>query len=269
MTECVIIRLQGGLGNQLFQYAAGLAIAKETGGQLWLNPAELNKHSNEDYRKRYYTRGKAIGIDGTPNNSSFLIGQKDAFEKWNPSSYKEYNIVTLLGYYQYLPAIKSEVALICKDLHDHLSETRYRLAEKYDIQDTKQFCFIHIRRGDYLKNPYSHHIQDEVYYTKGINYINRQLNKCIQWLVLSDDVEWCKNQEWLQSDIFRIVNEPNELDGLMLMSLCEGGAIIANSTYSWWGAILGSARQNAPVVYPVKWFKNDTPDLFLKDWKGF
>ena len=269
MTDSVIIRLQGGLGNQLFQYAAGLSIAKETGGELWLNTAELNKHTNQDYIKRYYTRSKAIGIDGKPNKTSSVIRQKNAFEKWNPSSYKDKDVITLLGYYQYLPAIKSEVEVICKDIIEHLSDTRSRLREKYSIQDAKQFCFLHIRRGDYLNHPNIHHLQDEIYYKNGINYINGQLKKNIQWIVLSDDIKWCKNQEWLQSDIFTIVNEPNELDGLMLMSLCEGGAIIANSTYSWWGANLGCVQVNAPVVYPLKWIRNDKPDLFLDNWKGF
>lgn len=268
MSDSIIMVIQGGLGNQLFQYAAGLAIANLNKGELWLNPAELNKHSNKDYRKQLYIRAKASGIDGTPKNSQVIL-QHNAFSKWNPSEYNDKQVITLKGYYQYLPAIKLEVELICKDIHESLSEKRKIMSEKYSIDDTSKHGFIHIRRGDYVKVSHIHWLQDESYYTKSIDYIQNKLNYRIQWFILSDDIQWCKTQPWLNSQNYIFVDEPDELDGLMLMSLCEGGAIIANSTYSWWGAMLGCGRVNAPLVYPLKWFKNEMPDLFLPHWKGF
>jgi hypothetical protein len=63
-----------------------------------------------------------------------------------------------------------------------------------------------------------------------------------------------------------IVDEPDELDGLALMSLCHGGAIIANSTFSWWGAMLGAYPAKATVVYPSKWLQGNKPDLFPPQW---
>jgi hypothetical protein len=66
MSESIIIVLQGGLGNQLFQYAAGLTLASRLGGELWLTPTQENKHSGKDYRGTLYRRGKAIGPDGKP-----------------------------------------------------------------------------------------------------------------------------------------------------------------------------------------------------------
>jgi len=267
MANSVTIIIQGGLGNQLFQYAAGLAIVNANNGDMWLNPAELNKHSNKDYRKQLYIRAKASGIDGSPKISP-TIWQSNAFAKWNPSDYKDKEILTLRGYYQYLPAIKSEVPLICKDILEILSDRRKILSEKYSIHDLSQYGFIHIRRGDYVNLSNIHWLQGESYYTRGIDYLQKELNCNIKWLVLSDDTQWCKSQPWLNSDKITIVDEPDELDGLVIMSLCEGCAIIANSSYSWWGAMLGCGNKNAPLVYPLKWFKDEKPDLFLPHWKG-
>lgn len=267
MSKSVIIILQGGIGNQLFQYAAGLSIVNANNGELWLNPAELNKHSNRDYRKQLYIRAKLSEIDGTSTINSITM-HSDAFAKWNPYDYKDKELITLKGYYQYLPAIKSEVSIICKDILEILADKRKTLSEKYSIKNTSMCGFLHIRRGDYIQYSNIHWLQDELYYAEAIKYIQNALKNPIQWFVLSDDIQWCKTQPWLNSQNYTFVDEPDELDGLMLMSLCEGGAIIANSTYSWWGAMLGSARNNAPVVYPIKWYKDEKPDLFLPDWKG-
>jgi len=259
--------MQGGIGNQLFQYAAGLSIVNANNGELWLNPAELNKHSNMDYRKQLYIRAKSSGIDGNPKITA-ITEQSNGFNKWNPSDYKDKELIRLKGYYQYLPAIQSEVSMICKDILEILADKRKTLSEKYLIKDTLMCGFIHIRRGDYLQYSNIHWLQDETYYKAGINYIQKELNHTIQWFVLSDDIQWCKSQPWLNSHNYTFVDEQNELDGLMIMSLCEGAAIIANSTYSWWGAMLGCARKNTPVVYPLKWYKDVKPDLFLQEWKA-
>jgi hypothetical protein len=267
MSESVTIILQGGLGNQLFQYAAGLAIANINKGELWLNPAELNKHSNKDYRTHLYIRAKSTGINGTPKITT-IIEQSNAFSKWNPSDYNTKEIVTLKGYYQYLPAIKPEVSMICNDILEILSDKRKALSEKYLIKDTSMCGFIHIRRGDYLHYSRLYCLQGEFYYTNGIDYIQGELKHIIQWFIVSDDIKWCKAQPWLNSHNYTFVDEPDELDGLMVMSLCEGAAIIANSTYSWWGAMLSSRNKNVPIVYPLKWFKDEKPDLFLPGWKG-
>lgn len=266
MTDLVRIILQGGLGNQLFQYAAGLSIIKKTGGKLWLGEAQYNKHSGRDYRKQLYKRGCAIGLDGNPEVLERPHIQSDAFERWNQTKYMNMKHLSLQGYFQYLPAIQDEVAIISNDLLESLSDIRNNLSKKYSIEDTKNTAFLHIRRNDYLNHPTLHWTQGKDYYTRGIDIVNN--GKPLRWLVLSDDTTWCKQQDWLNRDGLEIVNEPDELHGLMLMSLCRAGAVIANSSYSWWGAMLGSAKVNSPVVYPLKWFKDDKPDLFLQGWVG-
>lgn len=266
MSESIIIVLQGGLGNQLFQYVAGIALASHLGGELWLTPVQENAHSDKDYRETLYFRGKKMDSTNGPSIAPIFSQQGSAYDAWNPDQYAGYPCIALKGFFQYLPAIESQVSLIRSDLFERLSHIRNALKQKYEL-NPKQTCFIHVRRGDYLKKPAgSHWIQGESYYLLALCAMMRQLSGPRRWIVVSDDIAWCKAQPWLNISPFEIVDEPEELAGLMLMSMCEGGAIIGNSSFSWWGAMLGCASQGAPVVYPSKWYKDDRPQLFPSNW---
>lgn len=244
------VQLMGGLGNQLFQYAAGLAIQTQTGGKLYLYPTLLNKHSGVDYRTILYT-------GGIPQNtilpSSYTYSQRDGFESWSPASPSLIlnKSMTLKGYFQYLPAI----AEVIPTLRESVLQVIPSFPEYAD------YSFLHIRRGDYLKYPTLHWAQGESYYTPAMKIIGST-----QWIVVSDDIPWCRQQAWLQSDTeksFTFIEEPNEVRALGMMASCKRGAIIANSTFSWWGAVLSGSEK---VVYPSKWFGSDTPVLFPLTW---
>ena len=266
MSECIIIVLQGGLGNQLFQYAAGLAITSHLGGELWLTPARENTHSEVDYRHNMI-RAKAIGIDGNPAGNATFNQQSGAYDKWSPSDFAGYPSIALKGYYQYLPAIESQISLIRADFFQCLSQIRNTLRQKYHLQNPRQTCFIHVRRGDYLNQKSDQLcVQDMKYYLPALHAIKQRTSGPRRWMVVSDDIAWCRMQPLLSVSPFEIADEPDEFHGLMLMSMCEGGAIIANSTFSWWGAMLGCGSQGVPVVYPSKWFADLPPDLFPMNW---
>jgi len=133
------------------------------------------------------------------------------------------------------------------------------MREKYSIHNPTEVGFVHVRRGDYVNHPCFYWSESHTYYATAFHHA-----KPSRWLLLSDDVAWCREQPFL-SDC-EIIEEPDELCGLALMSLCHGGAILANSTYSWWGAMLGSEQSGAPVVYPSKWCDQFKPDLFPERW---
>jgi hypothetical protein len=265
MSECIIIVLSGGIGNQLFEYSAGLALTSKLGGTLWLAPCEMNKHSGRDYRNRLYIRAKAIGPDGDPGEVQLRKEQSGPFEAWDPEEYKGLKSISIKGYFQYFPAIESQITLVREGLFSRLSDVRSLMREKYRIQNARQTSFIHVRRGDYLaQDPNIFFVQDEKYFIPGINAINQHTLGKRRWLVVSDDITWCKRQQWLSE--YDIIDEPDELNGLMVMSLCQGGAVISNSTFGWWGAVLGCGEVGTPVVYPAKWIGNFNPDLFLPNW---
>ena len=250
------IQLQGGLGNQLFQYAAGLILKEARDVRLIKAPPA---HSGRDYRKILY--GALGSVDQAP---AIPILQLDSFSVWKPEDYLALSNCILQGYFQYLPAIQGVLPPLREDILQMLRPHREAMRAKYGITDSSSVGFIHVRRGDYLTAPPNlHWIMDTEYYRKGLIKVAKQ----IRWIVLSDDVAWCREQEiFTDFSTIQIADEPDELDGLALMSLCCGGAIIANSTYSWWGAMLGAEHAGAQVVYPSKWFSRSIPQLFPNGW---
>jgi hypothetical protein len=124
-------------------------------------------------------------------------------------------------------------------------------------------CSLHIRRGDYLSYPDHHPVCDIEYYKNAMNFIS---NKTI--ILFSNDIDWCKKNLILDGkELIYIENNFDYID-LWMMSLCENN-IIANSSFSWWGAWLNK-NNNKIVVAPKKWFGNalqhNTKDLYPEKW---
>ena len=231
----IYLNLMGGLGNQLFQYAAGLTFSE--GQNLYIYKAHSNSHSSTDYRYLFKR-----GIPATSKTPSYTL-QLGAFSPWDPSQYPR--PITLNGYFQNLPSLTS-IPLVIQDLREslHISPSP---------KGSKGKTFIHVRRGDYIKYSHLYGGVGEDYYKKAMLLFHNN------FIVLSDDPAWCRTQAWLIG--CEIIDEPDELKALAIMGSCEG-AIIANSTFSWWGAMISAKK----VVYPSKWFSNVKPDLFPGDW---
>ena len=126
---------------------------------------------------------------------------------------------------------------------------------------------LHIRRGDYVINSENHFNLPLEYYEAALKHFNDDRNV----IVFSDDSKWCHEQPLFSDDRFIISdNDDNRVD-LCLMSLCKD-FIIANSTYSWWGAWL-SSNKSKKVIAPVQWFgktgytkDHNTKDLIPDTW---
>ena len=188
--------------------------------------------------------------------------QLGSYDGWKPGDFNAPYSMILQGYFQYLPAIEPVLPTIRQDLIQYLAPHREAMRAKYGIQHPQSFAFLHVRRGDYLKHPELHWTMELSYYRNAIVAVNAK-----RWLLLSDDVAWCREQElFTDFPMMQIADEPDELNGLALMSLCHGGAVIANSTYSWWGAMLGAEPAGSSVVYPSLWFSTEKPDLFPSHW---
>ena len=124
---------------------------------------------------------------------------------------------------------------------------------------------LHVRRGDYLALQNFHPVQSDEYYKKAL-----ELTKPENLLVFSDDIDWVKSNLLLdEASVFINHNKGNEsYNDMRLMSLCKHH-VIANSSFSWWGAYLNSHTKKI-VLYPSVWFgeivKHDTKDLCPPDW---
>jgi len=241
----------GGLGNQMFQYAAGLLQNKITNGKLYLEKAVENPHDSLDYRDLLFTEGEKYD---TTLPYHLTLYQENGFTSWNPSDYK-FPIVLLFGYFQNYSILSPILPEFRNHILENLSEQRKYMSSKYI---TTQSGFIHVRRGDFVKLGWE--LDSIEYYKKAIGMFDIK-----RWYIVSDDIDWCKNHF---SDNCIIVEETNPILVMALMSLITDAAIIANSTFSWMGAYLGCGLKPNSVIYPICWIKTGTPDLFPKEWMG-
>jgi hypothetical protein len=112
-----------------------------------------------------------------------------------------------------------------------------------------------------------HFLQPIEYYEKALNIIRTKIT-IKKIYIISDDIEYCKEQEFFKTLVEDtcIWENSNEIDTFALMTICNGGAICANSTYSWWGAFLGAYAIKSPVIVPKKWYVNEPVSLFPNEW---
>ena len=259
-----------GLGNQMFIVAAGYVAHKHSKAPLYIlqNPSENNPHNIKKYNYnesifKYF--GIHLPYPLADQHIHFPEYKKyhppSSFSPWFPESITPGTV--LEPYYQFYPPLEP--------FEDELRELFLKGLEDRPkvitdmVTDYSNCAFLHIRRGDYLKNPGYHLIQPIEYYMACVSYLHDSGFKG-KIIVFSDDIEWVRSQEFFALDIFEISNSTDELETLAIMSKCTKGAICANSTFSWWGAFLGAHARRSPVFVPSKWINNYITCLFPKDW---
>lgn len=130
--------------------------------------------------------------------------------------------------------------------------------------DPKETVVVHIRRGDYLlKQDFHTNLFDtSTYYMEAMKVFRKEGKK---FLIFSDDIGFCKRVFYGLDNIY-YSDSSNEVEDLCIMSLCSN-FVIANSSFSWWGAYL-SQSTNKSIIAPRRWFETniDTTDLIPKDW---
>ena len=281
----VIVKISGGLGNQLFQYAFGVYIANTlnvvvkydiqtklsirdfTVRNFGLESLELDIATQEEINKnRIFSVGFLSRIERKLvllfplSNRNYLIER--GIHKFMDYCYLNDNCY-YDGYWQCL----QYASLINKN---SLFNTLFFNPNESIINQIQNLesISIHIRRGDYIsikKNKEIYHICEIDYYTSAIDYIS---SKCIRpmFFIFSDDIEWAKKN--FSSANYMFVNGNEPLMDLYLMSLCKHN-IIANSTFSWWAAWFNT-YSNKIVTAPAKWYKgnlNDNMNEFIpKAW---
>ena len=271
----VIPKLLAGLGNQLFMAAAAFCAGEAHESPVYLLNEEDNKHNTLklDYRDSAL---KYLGIKIPQNLNQVLhllkgysYYQHPDFEPWHVSQLKP--PIVLGGFFQFISHIEVNEEVVRSKILQGLEETRLRMKERYNNINFAETAFLHVRRGDYLEKPEFHYNIGLEYYKKAFKaLLYHSYKKTVKKLfIFSDDVEWVKSQPELMnlSDVHVVEDELNEVEALSLMTLCEAGAICANSTFSWWGAFLGChASREAPICVPSKWINMTVYDLIPCGW---
>ena len=272
----------GRLGNQMFQYAALRGIAAKMGYEWCIPPFGIPRIDN-------YSLANCFRLESVQDKNQFILDRGFApIVAERQFNYDEElmslcpNDVSIHGFFQtekYFKNIESEIR---KDFtfHDEILNPCKEMMDSIEGEP----IFLHVRRGDpnlvdargfkwsYTQCSSQHPPQPLEYYVEAL----KQFSEDQPVVVCSDSPEWVREQEFFSADRF-LISEPEEKysDGsytpyvdLCLMSLCSG-AIIANSSLSWWGAWLQNKR--GTVVAPKIWFgpdyaDKDTKDLYCDEW---
>lgn len=275
----MIVALQGGLANQLFQWAFGVSVAKARNEDVFFTHFRVD----QDVKRSY-------SLDAFNMNLKFVSHEKEPYffeggPKFNPEVYKfPYQDATYIGYWQTEKYFNESLVLAGLQLRREPSQQTLRIAEEISKPNT---CFIHVRRGDYVSEPHTSKFHGNLsteYYEKAIDYI-RQRVEGVKFFVFSDDPGWCRYRYNHPEFIVVEHNYPGngqrpgqEHEDLFLMGQADH-AIVANSAFSWWAAWLGdkhrlnsvirSARPHRIVIAPKQWFADPNMqdnDIVEKEW---
>ena len=247
----IMSRLAGGLGNYLFQIAAGYTLAMRNYDNFAVDFSKATRvHKDVNTYKDNILR--KIKDDNFECEHSYIE------PKFSYSEIPYNKNLELRGYFQSEKYLDRELIL---DLYSIDSKSYGRIFKEYLPFDN--VVSLHVRRGDYLDKIDRHPPTKLSYCKDAIDYFGSKYD----FYVMSDDINWCK--ENLKGDNIRFIEgEPDYID-LWLMSLCEHN-IITNSTFSWWGSWLNKNRDKV-VVAPKQWFGRskhlDPKDLYCNNWK--
>jgi len=278
----IITKLYGGLGNQMFQYAAGRALSLRNNSALKL---DLSWFANvcRNITRPFLLRVFDIDIvEASPEEISKFVPSmlRKILRFYNHKTYIKENQFSfnkntlnlngnfyLDGYWQSEKYFKDFENIIRKDFTlKNIGNETQRISNT--IKNTKNSLSIHIRRGDYIKNPRVnnyHGVCSMEYYKDAIGCVKNKVGD-VGLFIFSDDIEWAKEQELFSGATFISSTKIKDYEEMFLMSLCKHN-IIANSSFSWWGAWLNN-NPNKIIIAPQKWFNvsKDTSDLIPENW---
>jgi hypothetical protein len=259
----VTCKLAGGLGNQLFQIFTVMSYAFENERQfVFCDDKVLNVGKT---RPTYWNTLLKKLKDHTVKRVEYINVYQEIFFHYSKIPHFSHEHITLVGYFQSYLYFKDFYDLI----YQYLEIDTFK--DKYKEHDFNQVISLHFRIDDYVKHD-KFPVLDLNYYINAIKAIkttNYRYDKFLIFYQPCDEAIVIENKKKLESiftnDRFTLVNSKiPDFEQMIMMSLCKCN-IIANSTFSWWGAYLGN---NNIVYYPDKWFNDDTKvdDLFPKRW---
>jgi hypothetical protein len=296
----IVINIQGGLGNQMFQYAFAKALSWRNQVDIKFDLGSFARYAGlPAYTPRPYELDKVFGIqekEYTIEDRNTLLPDSPLYKvkrlierKILPANKQVYIAEGNSGYRGDLLHIKHncyldgywQSELYFKDYNEEVKKLfvlRYlsdsTLNWKRTIENEQVSVSIHVRRGDYVSNPEIakiHGVCDKEYYERAIAFLEQKLQKPLSLFFFSDDIAWVKENMHFnghQHTYVQLDNVP-AAEEMYLMSQCQHN-IIANSSFSWWGGWLNT-NPNKTVVAPQRWFAggayiNNTEFIIPKSW---
>lgn len=276
----IIVKVWGGIGNQLFQYVFGQYLyyrfhyEVSYDGNSFISTDKMRKkeldaldsaikwNNHCNFSKFRGIRGRLLRYCYQLLPKHHYIGINEIIPKriYDNDEYFFQAYWQDYKYYKWLidnvPSYKIESKCFPQELKE----------VKMMIESCPYSVSIHIRRGDYFspKNVSVYGVCTEDYYHKAIELIKNRIPGAI-FFVFSDDIEWVKDHIHLDNDAVIVPNyEVSQFSYIELMSLCKHH-IISNSSFSWWGAVLNE-QSDAIVICPSKWKLTTDKTIALKNW---
>lgn len=288
----IISRVIGGLGNQMFQYAVGRAVSLVRNVPLRLDISGFANYglhqwiefqrifnctaeiANEGDVRRILGWQSSARVRGILSRRSITAFRKKGFivephhHYWQGIRDVPHDCY-LMGYWQ-SEKYFLDVASVIRSHFTFKFPPVNRNADIVDLINQVSAVSLHVRRGDYANNPdttATHGLCSLEYYHAAIQYIAERV-KQPEFLIFSDDVEWVKDNLKIKFPSHYVDHNhgAESYNDMRLMSLCQHH-IIANSSFSWWGAWLNPSTKKI-VIAPKRWFANktDVRDSFSQGW---
>lgn len=279
----IITKLNGGLGNQLFEYACARNLQLKYNDELWLD-IEGFKRSPRHYSLEHFVLNEDVcvlpekeskslvflqAISKMNRNLAFKLGPLFGAYIWKSSNYKPLQVsdtkgktLYLYGYWQSEAYFKEHKAQIINELKVKTPVPAECEELLKDVEKPNSVC-IHVRRGDYVDCGFLH--CDEAYYNRGLDYIKKKYNDC-NAIVFSDDIDWVKENMKFNCPVTFVELDVPDYETLRLMYLCKH-FVISNSSFSWWAQYL-SDNPNKIVIAPEYWLpeNKENKSMYLDNW---
>lgn len=276
-----LVKVMGGLGNQMFQYAFFYAIQEMNKNSILYVDLQFykNTQSHNGYElNTLFEIPTKYNIPDELRNKLKQIPSTDIknIVDDNPYTYQTYEetdrqFTIYTGYWQsekYFKKIENKIRNLYRFNENRLNKKSRLYLNEINLQENS--VSIHIRRGDYMetyRNRYLYgNICTEDYYQSSIEEIGKRIKGPISYYIFCDEPEWVKQNLYISNSTVIDCNKGKESwQDMFLMSCCKHH-IIANSSFSWWGAWLGSNKDKI-VIAPEKWINaENTPDILPKSW---
>ena len=255
----------GRFGNQMFQYAATRGIAKARGYDFMIpdGPRTDDEFVDEENQHKLFMAfkmpgAKNIGMLEAPYQQESSFRYDKELVKTCPDNVNLYGYFQTERYFFHIEdelrkdfEFRDEVKKLCDDIWKEIVVD----------EGFSEAISMHIRRSDYLNKSDVHPVIPMSYYEEALS----KLPKDIPVFVFTDDPQWAFGHEFFSDDRF-FISESDNIHDMCLMSMCTYN-IIANSTFSWWGAWLAGHNN---VIGPKLWFGTkgeDATDLFVDEWE--
>lgn len=245
-SKMISCKLMGGLGNYMFQIATAYTHAKRMNTTMVVDSRDIMQvhKPHTEYLSNLF-RNVDFGI---PSTSHVYNEQTFSY-----SPIPKLDNIKLIGYFQSEKYFDRDLVLKLFDIEDVVTQDIQSITESESVS-------IHVRRGDYKSNQANHPLCSLSYYESAIDLLGNDK----EYYVFSDDIEWCKT---VFDKRFNFVSGLYDWEEMYLMSKCKHN-IIANSTFSWWGAWLN--KNDNKVIAPKTWFGPlktlNTSDLLPDNW---